>query len=60
MLGTRKNRSKASEHSLPSPDEKKLRDKVKAHSTALETDEVFKALEMAEGVGTKLEAELKN
>lgn len=45
---------------MPSPDEKKLRDKVKAHSTALETDEVFKALEMAEGVGTKLEAELKN
>ena len=32
---------------------------VKTHSTASETDEVFKVLEMAEGVGKKLEAVLK-
>ena len=56
MLGKCKNRSKASKHSLPSPDEK---NEVKTHSTALETDEVFEALEMVEGIGTKLEAVLK-
>ena len=56
MLGKCKNRSKASKHSLPSPDEK---NEVKAHSTASETDEVFKALEMVEGIGTRLEAVLK-
>lgn len=38
---------------------KKSKDKAKAHSTASETDEVFEALEMAEGVGSKLEAVLK-
>ena len=59
MLGKRKNRSKASKDSLPSPDEKKSKDEGKAHSTASETDEVFEALEMAEGVGSKLEAVLK-
>ena len=59
MLGKRKNRSNASKDSLPSPDEKKLKDKGKAHSTAAETDEVFEALEMAEGLGSKLEAALK-
>ena len=59
MLGKRKNRSKASKDSLPSTDEKKSRDKVKAHLTASETDKVLEALEMAEGVGTKLEAVLK-
>ena len=32
---------------------------MEAHSTASETDEVFEALEMAEGVGTRLEAVLK-
>ena len=59
MLGKRKNRSKASKDSMPSPDEKKSKDEAKAHSTASETDEVFEALEMAEGVGSKLEAVLK-
>ena len=59
MLGKCKNRSKVSKHPLPSPDEKKSRDEVKAHSTASETDKVFEALEMVEGVGTKLEAVLK-
>ena len=59
MLGKRKNRSKASKDSLPSPDEKKSRDELKTHSTASVTDKVFEALEMAEGVGTKLEAVLK-
>ena len=44
---------------MPSPDEKKSREKVKAHSTASETDEVFEALEMTEGVRTKLEAVFK-
>ena len=38
---------------------KTSKDKAKAHSTASETDEVFEALEMAEGVGSKLEAVLK-
>ena len=33
MLGKRKNRSKASKDSLPSPDEKKSKDEGKAHST---------------------------
>ena len=33
--------------------------KKKAHLTASETDKVLEALEMAEGVGTKLEAVLK-
>ena len=56
MLGKCKNRSKASKDSLSSPDEKKSRDKVKVHLTASETDKVLEALEMAEGVGTKLEA----
>ena len=59
MLGKRKNQSKASKDSLPSPDEKKSRDKVKAHLTASETDKVLEVLEMAEGEGTKLEAVLK-
>lgn len=44
---------------MRSPDEKKSRDEVKTHSTASETDKVFEALEMVEGVGTKLEAVLK-
>ena len=44
---------------MPSPDEKKSRNEVKTHSTASETDKVFEALEMVEGVGTKLEAVLK-
>ena len=38
---------------------KKSRDEVKAHSTASQTDEVFEALEAAEGVGKKFEAVLK-
>ena len=38
---------------------KKSKDEGKAHLTASETDEVFEALEMAEGVGSKLEAVLK-
>ena len=38
---------------------KKSRDELKTHSTASVTDKVFEALEMAEGVGTKLEAVLK-
>ena len=38
---------------------KKSRDEGKVHSTASETDEVFEALEMAEDVGSKLEAVLK-
>ena len=38
---------------------KKSKDEGKVHSTASETDEVFKALEMAEDVGSKLEAVLK-
>ena len=37
----------------------KSKDEGKAHSTASETDEVFEALEMAEGVGSKLEDVLK-
>ena len=42
------------------PDKKNFpRYEVKAHSPASETDEVFEALEMAEGVGKKLEAVLK-
>ena len=46
--------------SLPFPDEKKKsKDKAKAHSTASESDEVFEALEMAVGLGSKLEAVLK-
>ena len=45
--------------SLPSPEEKNSKDKAKVHSTASETDEVFEALEMAEGVRSKLEAVLK-
>ena len=44
---------------MPSPDEKKSKDEAKAHSTASETDEVFEALEIAEGVRPKLEAVLK-
>ena len=64
MPGKRKNRSKGSKHLLPSPDEKKKKkkpkDEAKAHSTSSETDEVFHALEMVEGVGKKLEAVLKN
>ena len=52
MPGKRKNRSKGSKDSLPSPDEKKSKDEAaKAHSTASETDEVFQALEIAEGLG---------
>ena len=38
---------------------KTSKDKAKAHSTASETDEVFEALEMAGGIGSKLEAVLK-
>ena len=59
MLGKRKNRSKAFKDSLPSPDEKESKDEAKAHSTASETNEVFEAVEMAEGVGSKLEAVVK-
>ncbi|XP_068675386.1 myosin heavy chain, muscle-like [Montipora foliosa] len=60
MPGKRKNRSKGSKDSLPSPDEKKSKDEAaKAHSTASETDEVFQASEMAEGLEKKLEAVLK-
>ena len=36
-----------------------MKDEAKAHSTASESDEVFESLEMAEGVGSKLEAVLK-
>ena len=50
-----KNRSQACHLQM----KKKSKDKAKAHSTASETDEVFEALEMAEGVGSKLEAVLK-
>ena len=57
--GQTQNRSKASKDSLPSPDKKKSKDEGKAPSTASETDEVFEALEMAEGIGSKLEAVLK-
>ena len=59
MQGKCKNRLNASKDSLPSPDEKKLKDEGEVHSTASETDEVFGALEMAKGVGSKLEAVLK-
>ena len=38
---------------------KESKDEGKARSTASETDEVFEALEMAEGVGSKLDAVLK-
>ena len=51
-----KNRSQACHLQMK---KKKSKDKAKAHSTASETDEVFEALEMAEGVGSKLEAVLK-
>ena len=50
-----KNRSQACHLQM----KKTSKDKAKAHSTASETDEVFEALEMAEDVGSKLEAVLK-
>ena len=59
MLGKRKNRSKTGHKPAISRWKKKSKDKAKAHSTASETDEVFEALEMAEDVGSKLEAVLK-
>ena len=55
MLDKRKNRSKASKDSSPSSDEKKIERRSKGAPTASETDKAFEALEMAQGVGTKLE-----
>ena len=59
MLGKRKTGQKLPKILCHLQMKKKSRDEVKTHSTASETDKVFEALEMAEGVGTKLEAVLK-
>ena len=59
MLGKRKTGQKLPKILCHLQIKKKSKDEGKAPSTASETDEVFEALEMAEGIGSKLEAVLK-
>ena len=59
MSTKKKDRPTSSKESTDSPDEKRTKEEAKSTYTAETDDEVFEALEMAEGLGKKIETVLK-
>ena len=56
MSANRKDRSKSSQDSTHSPDDKRTREEAdRVLSTSSQTDEVFETLDMAEDLGKKIE-----